>query len=135
MKNCGVPRPAAAQNLGLRCGKTWRLPVYGWHGVYFCSVGRGLDPATAICHTVALLGCDRVWSMRRGGIHATRKRRVYHPFPGRYGVCLVGRKRPCFPQTPCRANPCRAAYMRPLQTTRGRAYDPGARRLREGYGP
>ena len=36
-------------------------------------------------------------------------------------------KRPYFPGTPARG--------KPLQTTRGRAYAPGARRLWEGYGP
>ena len=66
-------RQSRAKKPGLRCGRTRRPPGYGWHGVYFCSVGRAFTPAVPGCLTRPLFGCDGVWSMRRGGIDAARR--------------------------------------------------------------
>ena len=78
---------------GLRCGRTRRPAGYGWHGVYFCSVGRAFTPAVPGCLTRPLFGCVGVRSMRRGGIDAAREKRY-----GRWAftVCRV-----CI--LPCRA--------------------------------
>ena len=45
------------KKLGLRCGRTRRPAGYGWHGVYFCSVGRAfyLRPKSRRCAAVGHL--------------------------------------------------------------------------------
>ena len=70
MKNECVVRRTTDWKLGLWCDSTRWLPVYGWHGVCFCSVGRAFTPAVPGRLTRPLFGCDGVWSMRRGGIQA-----------------------------------------------------------------
>ena len=81
------------KKLGLRCGRTRRPAGYGWHGVYFCSVGRGLGPAVAVCPAVPFLRYDRVRSMRRGGNHAARRNTAALDVAGaaRCLFCIVGR--------------------------------------------
>ena len=129
------------KKLGLRCGRTRRPAGYGWHGVYFCSVGRAFTPAVPGCLTRPLFGCVGVWSMRRGGIDAARRNTAdvgRLRFAGCV-FCLVGRaftpaepikflkffnvrrERAVFPGTPRGEHPCREAYMPPLQTP-GTAY-------------
>ena len=65
---------------------------------------------------VPFLRCDRVWSMRRGGIHAARKTPRRCPFTGCMVFALQNRVNGHISHKPrVVANPCRAAYMPPLQ--------------------
>ena len=56
-------------------------------------VGRGLDPAVPVRLMVPFLRCDRVWSMRRGGIDAARETvRALSIYGGTCRLfCIVGR--------------------------------------------
>ena len=68
----------------VRLWVAWRLP---------CLVGRGLDPAVAVCPAVPFLRYDRVRSMRRGGIEAARRNTAALDVAGaaRCLFCIVGR--------------------------------------------
>ena len=47
-------------------------------------VCRGrMHAARHVCFTIPFFGCDGVWSMRRGGIHAAREHCGHCPLPGR----------------------------------------------------
>ena len=121
MKNDGGPRPAAVQKLGLRYDRTRRLPGYRLYGVYVAFLG-GLDLCRqALCATWLRLVWRFPWSV--GAACMRPANRAALPVAGRVWClfCIVGRERPCFPQTPREAHPCREACMPPLQTP-GSAY-------------
>ena len=63
--------------------------VAGLPWCVFCMVGRGLDPAVTVCLMAPFWARDRVWSMRRGGIHAACETLRLSPVAGLYGVYLA----------------------------------------------
>ena len=112
------------------------------------SVGAACMRPAAVYPTNPFFGCDRVWSMRRGGIDAARRNGAALPVAGVAGrlPCIVGRGLgPAAPiqfskcsmcggngqptGNPARGKRPRAACMRPLRTGRERQVSGQSRRL------